>query len=113
MKTYTVPQQIRRIAQKAIDYNMSLPISKRAAFVKDGERKSGMGMRTARRLVSGKVDESQLRLMRAWFARHGASPKEAEARKDKTSKARIAWDLWGSSVGRRWVNYTLKQIEKD
>ena len=112
MQKYKVPKNIQNIAKRAIEYNLSLPMQKRAAFVKDGEKKSGTGMRTARRIVSGSVDEEQMRLMSAWFARHGASPKEAQARKDKTSKAAIAWALWGGSPGMRWVNATLAKLDK-
>ena len=50
--------------------------------------------------------------MRAWFARHGASEKEKKARRDRTSKASIAWYLWGGSEGRRWVEGTLRDIER-
>ena len=72
MPTVRVPQEIRLIAQRAIDYNLSLPDSKRAAFKEEGgKRVPGTGMRTARRLASGKVDLEQLKLMDAWFARHG------------------------------------------
>ena len=88
MPTYTVPQSVRDIAKRAIEENLSLPISQRAAYKDEGDKRvAGTGMRTARRLVSGKVDEKQLILMRAWFARHGASEKEKAQRKDRTSKA--------------------------
>lgn len=77
MPKYTVPRELRAIAKKAIDYNLSLPISKRAAYKdENNKRVPGTGMRTARRLASGSVDEQQLILMRAWFARHGESEKE-------------------------------------
>ena len=112
MPTVRVPASIREIAQRAIDQNLSLPVSKRAAWVKDGEKKSGMGMRTARRLVSGEVDKEQLILMRAWFARHGASEDEAQKRKDKTSKASIAWRLWGGSGAIPWINGAIRELEK-
>lgn len=108
MPTIKVPSEIRKIAQRAIDYNLSLPQSKRASFKEEnGKRVPGTGMRTARRLASGKVDKEQLELMVAWFARHGESPKSAEARKDKTSKASIAWALWGGTPGRRWAKRAL------
>ena len=68
-------------------------------------------MRTARRLLSGSVDEQQLILMRAWFARHGASPKEKEARKDINSKASIAYRLWGGSRAIPFINGQLRAIE--
>ena len=113
MPTYNVPRRIRSIAAKAIDYNLSLPRSKRAAMKKEGNKTVfGTGMKTARKLVRNDVDEKQLILMRAWFARHGESPKEKEARRDKTSKAAIAWALWGGTEGRRWVEGTLRDIER-
>lgn len=113
MPTYRVPRRIRSIAAKAIEYNLSLPRSKRAAMKKEGNKTVfGTGMKTARKLVRDDVDEKQLRLMAAWFARHGASEKEKEARRDRTSKASIAWALWGGTEGRRWVEGTLRDIER-
>lgn len=113
MPTISVPRKIRQIAQRAIDYNMSRPISQRAAYKDDdGDRVPGTGMRTARRLASGKVDLDQLILMRAWFARHGDSEQEAKARQDQTSKAAVAWALWGGSPARSWVNQAIKSLEK-
>ena len=113
MKRYKVPKNIRDVAQRAVNYNLSLPISQRAAYKDKGDKRvAGTGMRTARRLISGSVDEAQMILMRAWFARHGKSPASAQARKDRTSKASIAFDLWGGNVGKRWVNYHLSRIER-
>jgi len=114
MPKYKLPADIQRIARNAIEYNLSLPMSKRAAYKdEDGKRVPGTGMRTARRLVSGAIDEAQMRLMSAWFARHGESEKEAEARQDKTSKAAIAWALWGGSPARRWVRAKLTELERE
>lgn len=108
-----VPREVQLLAKRAIDYNNSRPIAQRAAYKdENGKRVPGTGMRTARRLASGEVDRAQLELMRAWFARHGESPKETEARRDKTSKAAVAWALWGGTPGRRWVNRALRAIEK-
>lgn len=112
MPTIKVPQKIQMIAQRAIDFNLSLPMSQRAAYKdEDNKRIPGTGMRTARRLASGDVDLEQLRLMDAWFARHGESEAEATARQDKTSKAAIAWALWGGSPAQRWVKQAIKQLE--
>ena len=113
MPKYRVPADIKRIVSSAIDQNLALPISQRAAYKVDGDKKvAGTGMRTARRIMSGSVDEAQLILMRAWFARHGESEKESSARKDRTSKASIAWRLWGGSIGERWVKSKLRSIER-
>ena len=114
MPKYKVPQNIIKIAQRAIDYNLSLPMSRRAAYKDDGNKRvPGTGMRTARRLASGAIDEQQMILMRAWFARHAESPGEKKARRDRTSKASIAWRLWGSNEARRWVSSRLREIERD
>lgn len=114
MPKYKVPSNVRRIAAAAIDQNLSLPISQRAAYKEEGGKKiQGTGMRTARRLVSGSIDEAQMVLIRAWFARHGESEKEKIARKDRTSKASIAWRLWGGSEGRSFVNSKLRQLERE
>jgi hypothetical protein len=114
MPTYSVPRSVRSIAQNAIEQNLSRSLSQRAAYKinDDGKKVPGTGMRTARRLVSGRIDEQQLILMRAWFARHGASDKERAQRKDKTSKASIAWRLWGGTGAIAWINSTLKEIER-
>lgn len=114
MPKYRLPADIQRIARNAIEYNLSLPISKRAAYKdENGKRVPGTGMRTARRIVSGAIDEAQMRLMSAWFARHGESEREAEARQDKTSKAAIAWSLWGGNPARRFVNAKLRELERE
>ena len=110
MAKYRVPAEVRKIAKQAIEYNLSLPKSKRASMKPDGS--AGTGMRTARRLASGSIDLDQAILMRAWFARHGESDKEAKARQDKTSKASIAWALWGGNPARRWVRYLVRQAER-
>ena len=113
MPKFKVPNEIKRIAQRAIDYNLSLPMSKRAAYKDEGDKRvPGTGMRTARRLAGGTIDDEQARLMSAWFARHGESEREKEARRDKTSKAAIAWALWGGSPARRWVNAILRELDR-
>jgi hypothetical protein len=113
MPKYKVPQNIVKIAQRAIDYNLSLPMSRRAAYKDEGKKRvPGTGMRTARRLASGAIDEQQMILMRAWFARHAESPGEKKARQDRTSKASIAWALWGGSPAQRWVKSKIRELER-
>lgn len=112
MPTVKVPREIQLLAQRAIDYNLSLPMSKRAAYKEDkGKRVPGTGMRTARRIASGEVDKEQLELMAAWFARHAEAEGSAKARQDKTSKAAIAWALWGGTPGRAWVKRALRSLD--
>ena len=113
MAQYNVPRDVQLIANRALEYNRSLPQSQRAAYKTEsnGDRVPGTGMLTARRLASGRVDDEQIILMHAWFARHGAT--NQEQRKDRTSKMAIAWALWGGTPGQRWVNRIYKQIETD
>ena len=114
MPKYKVPSDIQRIAQNAINENLERPPSRRAAMKEEnGKIKFGTGMRTARRLASGEIDIEQAILMRAWFARHGASPKEKLARKDKSSKASLAWRLWGGTPGQRFVKSLVSRYEKE
>ena len=50
MPKYKVPNNIIAIARRAIDYNISLPMSKRAAMKEvDGKKVFGTGMRTSSR----------------------------------------------------------------
>lgn len=112
MASIKVPRDIQLLAKRAIDYNLEQPISRRAAYKDEGGKKvPGTGMKTARKLASGEVDLDQLKLMSAWFARHGESDKEAKARQDKTSKAAVAWALWGGTPGRKWVERAIRKLE--
>jgi hypothetical protein len=112
MPKYKVPREVQKIAQRALDYNLSLPLNQRAAYKEvEGKRVAGTGIRTARRLISGAIDEEQARLMSAWFARHASNEAEAEARKDKTSKAAVAFALWGGNPGRRYAEGLIRKLE--
>ena len=112
MATFSVPRNIRTIAHNALEKNRSLPLSQRAAYKDDGNKRvPGTGIRTARRLASGRVDDEQIQLMAAWFARHGAA--NQDKRRDQSSKAAIAWALWGGTPAQRWVARLNKQIETD
>lgn len=111
MPKIRVPREIQLIAKRAIDYNLDQPMSKRAAYKEEqGKRIPGTGMRTAKRLASGEVDLPQLELMAAWFARHAEAEGSAKARQDKTSKAAIAWALWGGNPARSWVKRAIKSL---
>ena len=110
---YKVPKNIQATAKAAYEKNLALPLAQRAAYKVEGKKKvMGTGMRTARKLMSGEVDDNQIILMRAWFARHGKSPKEKQARKDKNSKAYIAWQLWGGNAAQRFSEYHGKKIDE-
>lgn len=115
MPTYSVPKKIRDYVQKAIDYNRSLPKSRRAAMKRldNGDLIEGTGHKTAKKLIRGDIDYKQMKLMSAWFARHGNSKMEKEARRNRTSKASIAYALWGGNAARIWVRKMIIKIEKE
>jgi hypothetical protein len=49
----------------------------------------------------------------AWFARHDASDKERQNRRDKTSKAYQAFLAWGGNEGRDWAKRTIRRLEAE
>ncbi len=59
----------------------------------------GETVRWAERLERGEpITLKKARLMRAWFARHGAAPAESARRmRDPVSPAAVAWRLWGGN----------------
>ena len=60
MPTVKVPRNIQLIAQRALNYNLDQPPSRRAAYKDEGgKRVPGTGMKTARKLASGEVDLEQ------------------------------------------------------
>lgn len=81
-----------------------------------GDGLRGETVQWAERLARGEpATPEKLRLMRAWFARHGASPLEADARHRQANQiaqgapprrapALVAWLLWGGDAGRSWAS---------
>jgi hypothetical protein len=81
-----------------------------------GDGLRGETVQWAERLASGEsVSPDKARLMVAWFARHGASPLEVEARRRQANQlaqgalrgrapALVAWLLWGGDAGRAWAS---------
>lgn len=65
-------------------------------------------------MAEGLVTPDKVTRMRAWFARHGASGVESDARARQAAElaagtlrgsapALVAWLLWGGDAGREWV----------
>jgi hypothetical protein len=75
-----------------------------------GRGGTAVGVARARDLANGRdIPRRTLTRMRSFFARHGAQG-AADAARD--SAQFIAWQLWGGSAGRRWVESELKDMEK-
>jgi hypothetical protein len=67
-----------------------------------------VGAERARRLAALEpLDHREVRVISAWFARHGAQRRSAiRAWGDDAdpSAAWIAWNLWGGDAGRAWAD---------
>ena len=80
-----------------------------------GDGLRGETVQWAERLARGEpISEAKAVKMRAWFARHGASPLEVSARRRQEAALRagtlrgkapalVAWLLWGGDAARAWV----------
>jgi len=102
--TYKPPADVAKAAQAALDIRKTLPPSRRAG--------TDVGVRRAVQLARrDPVSIDTIKRMVSFFARHGASPGSAEARKDRTSKAAQAWGLWGGTAGRTWAARVLREYE--
>ena len=104
MPTYKPPAAVASAARRALDTRASLPPSRRAG--------TPVGIRRAGQLAGRQaVSLDIIKRMVSFFARHGASPGSAKARRDRTSKAAQAWGLWGGNAGRSWARRILRQQE--
>lgn len=108
----TPPVIVKRNAQRGLEIRSKSVPSKKAMMGEDG--KPSKGVSTARALISGKpISKKLLVTMVAWFARHDASDKERQNRRDKTSKAYQAFLAWGGNEGRDWAKRTIRRLEAE
>jgi hypothetical protein len=108
----TPPVIVKRNAQRGLEIRSKSVPSKKAMVGEDG--KPSKGVFTARALISGKpISKKLLKTMVAWFARHDASDKERQNRRDKTSKAYQAFLAWGGNEGRDWAKRTIRRLEAE
>jgi len=104
-KIYTPTPDMARIARDVLDLRQTLTPSRRAG--------TPTGIARARDIANRRpMAAHTVYRMRSFFARHGASPGSAEARRDKTSKAAQAWALWGGNPGRQWARGIVRDIER-
>lgn len=100
------PKSVRDIAQKALDIRRELPSSRQAG--------TATGIARARDLARGAdISVNTLRRMRSYLAR--ARENYERARKKgltaRTSKAILAYWLWGSTAARAWVETELNKLD--
>ena len=96
------PREVRAKARSALE--------RRRERAKTTKRPGGtaVGVARARDLANGQnVSHRTLLRMRSFFARHNTE-EEREARRNRYSPASIAWDLWGGTPGRAWVEQVLR-----
>ena len=96
------PSEVRSVARDALE--------RRKEYGRGGTE---VGVARARDIANGRnLSVETLQRMISFFARHGAREDEAKARRDKTSAASIAWDLWGGTPGRRWAVQQMRKLRK-
>ena len=97
------PDNIRKIAQRALDVREKLPPSRRAGTL--------VGLARANQLAKGEnLSNETLVRMRSYLLRAKKNYREAKAqgKTRENSKAILAYELWGSTPALNWVNKVLK-----
>lgn len=115
--SFEVPVSVRKAAAKGLELRKEF--GRGGLSIQEASKQGiGSGVARARDLVKGKVSFETVKRMRSYFARHAADSKAKgdESRgywgKDSNPSAGyIAWLLWGSYAGERWVNSILKNID--
>ena len=104
----TVPQFIRRNAQKGLDY---------LAEGYGGDGLTDATKREAREMAAGRISENKVRKMAPWFARHkadGQAPKNSDPGDSQyPGPGLVAWLLWGgnSNFDDAAQNWAQRQID--
>ena len=104
----TVPQFIRRNAQKGLDY---------LAEGFGGDGLTDATKREAREMAAGRISENKVRKMAPWFARHkadGQAPKNSDPSDSQyPGPGLVAWLLWGgnSNFDDAAQNWAQRQID--
>jgi hypothetical protein len=71
---------------------------------------TAVGLARARDLANRRnVSRDTLERMVSFFQRHDGH-QERKARRDPTSPAAVAWDLWGGDPGREWATESLDRL---
>lgn len=96
---YRPPQGVQNAAKRALKW------------IADGKAGSGftsVGRRRASQLAGGgPVSRDTVARMKSYFARHAVDRKAKgfnAGEEGYPSPGRVAWDAWGGSAGRAWVN---------
>lgn len=101
------PSSVQRAAARGL--------ARRKARAKTTQRPGGtaVGVARARDLSGGRnVSERTLKRMKAFFDRHDNVKESTARRRNPSSPASIAWDLWGGSAGRQWAQRELRKLER-
>lgn len=101
------PKNVQKAAERGL--------KNRRKRAKSTKRPGGttVGVARARDLKNRRnVSDKTLKRMKAFFDRHDTAAERRNRKKSSTSRAAIAWDLWGGNAGRRWVNRELKKRKK-
>lgn len=109
--SFTVPENVRKAAQKGLDLRAKQPAGKKAGLTPQqaGKLGIGSGVARARDLISGRVSYDTVKRMKAYFARHAKNYKLDPGKRPVDDKGYVAGLLWGGEPGRVWANKIVRQ----
>lgn len=97
------PKRVQEVAKKALERRRQLPPSRRGG--------TAVGVARARSLSNGQnIPIETIRRMISFFARHDTPAERKNRRNDNTSRAAVAWDLWGGNPGRKWAESVIRRL---
>ena len=132
--TDLLPENHPKSTKKNIEEDIEIKVEKVPSYIQKNAKRgldlleyAGDGLtdktkREAREMASGKISDSKVVRMAAWFSRHeGDLDSEKaddylEGRSDKPTAGQVAWLLWGGDISKsnkmRAYNWANKEAEK-
>jgi hypothetical protein len=115
--SFEVPASVRKAAAKGL--KLREEFGRGGLSIQEASKQGiGSGVARARDLIKGKVSLETVKRMKGYFARHAV---DAKAKGDESrgfwgddnnpSAGYVAWLLWGSYEGQKWVNSILKNMD--
>ena len=101
------PDNIKKIAKRALEVRKTLPKSRQAG--------TPVGLARANQLANGdNLSLSTLIRMRSYLLRARADYKQAKSqgKTRENSKSILAYELWGSTPALRWANTQINKLQK-
>lgn len=132
--TDLLPENHPRSTKKNIEEDIEIKVEKVPSYIQKNAQRgldlleyAGDGLtdktkREARDMANGKISDSKVVRMAAWFSRHesdldsDAADDFLEGRSDRPTRGQVAWLLWGGDISKsnkmRAYNWASKEAEK-